>query len=103
MRRILLTMIAVCSLMTAYAQSGTFTLNGYIPQHDYDGIYIYLIRNDAVNRACNQKIDSTKIKDGRYHFELNTTSGTPYVASLELPPKDNHFEYGLPSAYCIVE
>lgn len=102
MKRLLSTTILLCCIFTVFGQNKNFTLNGYILQHDYDGLYIYLIRNDVVNRLYDQKIDSAKIENGCYHFSFNATE-TPYVASLALPPKDNHFDYGLPTAYCIVE
>ncbi len=102
MKRLLSTTILLCCIFAVFGQNKNFTLNGYISQHDYDGLYIYLIRNDVVNRLYNQKIDSAKIENGCYHFTFNATD-TPYVATLALPPKDNHFEYGLPSAYCVVE
>ncbi len=91
--------LLACS-MTASAQ--TFDFSADIHTKQYDGLTIYLIKKDVVDKEKSERVDSCKIADGRYHFSLAAPDSV-YWAVVALPPKDRHFVYGLPELNCIVE
>lgn len=93
----------ICTCLSSWGQqSSEFTLKGNVFTPEYDGLYIYLTRMDVIFRDKDQKLDSALISNGHFSFKYHWT-GEPFVASLALPPKDLHFEYGLPECLCIVE
>lgn len=86
--------------VSIYAQM--FHLTGNTHSNDYDGLPIYLYQIGVGDRSRTVCIDSTVIKDGIYHFNINVTE-KPYMALLALPMKNRYFSYGLPEAECIIE
>lgn len=86
--------------MAAGAQ--TFDFKADIHTHEYDGLTIYLLRNDVVRRDRETRIDSCRISNGTYSFSLPAPDSA-FVATVALPPKDKNFVYGLPEIRCIVE
>lgn len=50
------------------AQNFNFTCN--IHTKEYDGLTIYLLKNDVVDKQKSEKIDSCVIKEGKYHFSI---------------------------------
>ena len=88
--------------MSLCASAQTFDFSADIHTHEYDGLTIYLIKNDVVWRDRAIRIDSCKIVGGKYHFSLPAPDSA-FVATVALPPKNKNFMYGLPEIQCIVE
>ncbi len=84
------------------ASAQTFDFSADIHTRQYDGLTIYLIKKDVVDKEKLERVDSCKIADGRYHFSM-AAPDSAYWAVVALPPKDRHFAYGLPELNCIVE
>lgn len=100
MKKLLLSALLAASTMAAGAQ--TFHFKGNIHTTEYDGLPIYLIKQDVVFRDQLEKIDSCTVHDGKYSFHV-AAPDSAFMATIALPPKDNHFVYGLPEIACIVE
>lgn len=82
------------------AQTFNFTCN--IHTKDYDGLTIYLLKNDVVDKQKTDKIDSCVIKEGQYHFSVAAPDSACW-GLVALPPKDKNFVYGLPELSVAVE
>lgn len=82
------------------AQTFNFTCN--IHTKDYDGLTIYLLKNDVVDKQKTDKIDSCIIKEGQYHFSILAPDSACW-GLVALPPKDKNFVYGLPELSVAVE
>lgn len=92
--------------LSVFGQDGAFRLKGNVHSKEYDGIYMYLYRCDVVDHTEDGhtvKMDSCRIKDGTFQFTHDMKGEQPFVALLALPPKDNHFMYGLEESNCMVE
>ncbi len=96
----LLTAALLAFGMTANAQQFDFSAD--IHTKEYDGLTIYLIKTDVVDKEKRERVDSCKITDGRYRFSM-AAPDSAYWAVVALPPKDRHFVYALPELNCIVE
>jgi thiol-disulfide isomerase/thioredoxin len=104
LRSLLFLVSVLFAPIAAMASGSQFSLKGNIPDKQFDGLYIYMIKNDIVDYQKNRVLDSCLIKDGQFSFTRNVAEGeSPYVVTLSLPPKNEHFTYGLPECYCIVE
>lgn len=82
------------------AQTFNFTCN--IHTKEYDGLTIYLFKNDVVDKQKTDKIDSCIIKEGQYHFSILAPDSACW-GLVALPPKDKNFVYGLPELSVAVE
>lgn len=82
------------------AQTFNFTCN--IHTKEYDGLTIYLLKNDVVDKQKTDKIDSCIIKEGQYHFSILAPDSACW-GLVALPPKDKNFVYGLPELSVAVE
>lgn len=82
------------------AQTFNFTCN--IHTKDYDGLTIYLLKNDVVDKQKTDKIDSCVIKEGQYHFSVAAPDSACW-GMVALPPKDKNFVYGLPELSVAIE
>lgn len=82
------------------AQNFNFTCN--IHTKEYDGLTIYLLKNDVVDKQKTNKIDSCVIKDGLYHFSVAAPDSACWGV-VALPPKDKNFVYGLPELSVPIE
>lgn len=82
------------------AQNFNFTCN--IHTKDYDGLTIYLLKNDVVDKQKTNKIDSCVIKDRLYHFSVAAPDSACW-GLVALPPKDKNFVYGLPELSVPIE
>lgn len=82
------------------AQTFNFTCN--IHTKDYDGLTIYLLKNDVVDKQKTDKIDSCVIKEGQYHFSVAAPDSACW-GMVALPPKDKNFVYGLPELSVVIE
>ena len=100
MKNRLLTAALLVFGLTASAQNFDFTAD--IHTKEYDGLTIYLIKTDVVDKEKLERVDSCKITDGMYHFSMMAPDSA-YWAVVALPPKDRHFVYALPELNCIVE
>jgi len=96
------TITFILAAMSLCASAQTFDFSADIHTHEYDGLTIYLIKNDVVWRDRAIRIDSCKIVGGKYHFSLPAPDSA-FVATVALPPKNKNFMYGLPEIQCIVE
>ena len=102
MKCIVMNILMVCACLSSCGHSPIFKLEADVHTDEYDGLYIYLTHTGVVSREDDLKVDSALIRNGHFSFEYRVT-GEPFVATLALPPKDDHFVYGLPDCYCIVE
>ncbi|TGY03032.1 TlpA disulfide reductase family protein [Bacteroides acidifaciens] len=102
MKCIVMNILMVCACLSSCGHSPIFKLEADVHTDEYDGLYIYLTHTGVVSREDDRKVDSALIRNGHFSFEYRVT-GEPFVATLALPPKDDHFVYGLPDCYCIVE
>lgn len=82
------------------AQNFNFTCN--IHTKEYDGLTIYLLKNDVVDKQKSEKIDSCVIKEGQYHFSVAAPDSACW-GMVALPPKDKNFVYGLPELSIPIE
>lgn len=82
------------------AQTFNFTCN--IHTKEYDGLTIYLLKNDVVDKQKTDKIDSCIIKEGQYHFFVAAPDSACW-GMVALPPKDKNFVYGLPELSVPIE
>lgn len=82
------------------AQNFNFTCN--IHTKKYDGLTIYLLKNDVVDKQKSEKIDSCVIKEGQYHFSVAAPDSACW-GMVALPPKDKNFVYGLPELSIPIE
>lgn len=82
------------------AQTFNFTCN--IHTKEYDGLTIYLFKNDVVDKQKTDKIDSCVIKEGQYHFSVAAPDSACW-GMVALPPKDKNFVYGLPELSVAIE
>ena len=82
------------------AQNFNFTSN--IHTKEYDGLTIYLLKNDVVDKQKSEKIDSCVIKEGQYHFSVAAPDSACW-GMVALPPKDKNFVYGLPELSIPIE
>lgn len=82
------------------AQTFNFTCN--IHTKEYDGLTIYLLKNDVVDKQKTDKIDSCVIKEGQYHFSILAPDSACW-GLVALPPKDKNFVYGLPELSVAIE
>lgn len=82
------------------AQTFNFTCN--IHTKEYDGLTIYLLKNDVVDKQKTDKIDNCIIKEGQYHFSILAPDSACW-GLVALPPKDKNFVYGLPELSVAVE
>ena len=82
------------------AQNFNFTCN--IHTKEYDGLTIYLLKNDVVDKQKSEKIDSCVIKEGKYHFSVAAPDSACW-GMVALPPKDKNFVYGLPELSIPIE
>lgn len=82
------------------AQTFNFTCN--IHTKEYDGLTIYLFKNDVVDKQKTDKIDSCIIKEGQYHFSILAPDSACW-GLVALPPKDKNFVYGLPELSVAIE
>ena len=83
-------------------QAQTFEMKGNVNTKQYDGLTIYLLKTDVADRDKNVRVDSCKIENGQYHFSVAAPDSACW-ALVTLPPKDRHFDYGLPELNCILE
>ena len=96
---ILTTVLLALGLST---QAQTFEMKGDVNTKQFDGLTIYLFKTDVVARDKNVQVDSCKIVNGQYHFSVAAPDSACW-ALVALPPKDLHFDYGLPELNCILE
>lgn len=93
-------------VLSVCGQDGAFRLKGNVHTKEYDGIYMYLYRCDVVDHTEDgqtMKLDSCRIENGTFGFAYDMKGGQPFVVRLALPPKDDHFMYGLEEAICMAE
>ena len=102
MKYIVINIFMLCVCLSSCRQASVFKLEADVHTNEYDSLYIYMIRPDVIFRENDQKLDSALIRNGRFSFECQV-NGEPFVVKLALPPKDDHFMYGLPECNCIVE
>lgn len=77
-------------------------INGNTGDSKYDGLTIYLQKLGIGDSRFGTKLDSAKITNGEYHFEIETAE-SPFIAHLSLPPIDEHFVYALPGVEVAIE
>lgn len=53
------------------------------------GCIFISLHTGVVSREDDLKVDSALIRNGHFSFEYRVT-GEPFVATLALPPKDDH-------------
>ena len=95
-------LIVLLAALGCGAKAQTFELTGDIHTQEYDGLHIYLFKHDVVDREKTEKVDSCLVRNGRYHFLVSAPDSACW-AMVALPPKDNHFVYGLPELSVIME
>lgn len=82
MKNRLLTAALLVFCLTANAQNFDFTAD--IHTKEYDGLTIYLIKTDVVDKEKLECVDSCKISDGMYHFSMMAPDSA-YWAVVALP------------------
>mgnify|MGYP005746567079 CR=1 FL=1 len=92
----------VLSVLSLGVQAQTFDFKGNVNTREYDGLIIYLCRNDVVDRDKSEVVDSCKIVDGCYHFIVSAPDSACW-GTVVLPPKNRYFAYGLPELNVILE
>ena len=95
-------LIVLLAALGCGAKAQTFELTGDIHTQEYDVLHIYLFKHDVVDREKTEKVDSCLVRNGRYHFLVSAPDSACW-AMVALPPKDNHFVYGLPELSVIME
>ena len=99
MRKLLFALFGCLCLPIAAQQ---FDLEGTVNSTAYDGIRIYLSKQNTTNSRQSTVVDSALIQQGKFHFTVPVS--TPFVAHLWLPEKDSeHHMYDLPETNCIAE
>lgn len=83
MKRIIIAASSTALLLASC--SDPFTVTAEIGSHDYDGIKVYMTRQNPVDFSRNVTLDSTIVNDGTYTFSIDDVSD-PFIITLHLEP-----------------
>lgn len=74
--RYFIALTAIVLLFSACDRRPVFQIAGSVPDHSYDGEWVYLV---PLENAPVERVDSTQIADGRFHFSGRVDSAEIYV------------------------